>query len=122
MGCRIPLEPLLSLPKKGLPNQKQTFDHFKITAAIQHLGDDFRSGHYVVHLLDGETILTIDDQCAKGSYIRKGCMEDVEQSQLFFFKKIEYDEPDEDIMDIFDQANCIVDDVDDDDDDDEIWV
>ena len=111
MGCRIPLvEPLLSLPKKCLPNQKQTFDHFRITAAIQHLGSDPRSGHYCVHLVDGDRIVTIDDKCPSQAYIREGSMENVEKSQLFFFKKLDYDEHDEDDdMDIIEQANCIAD-------------
>ena len=128
--CRIPMEPLLSLPKKSLPNQKKTeFEHFYISAAIQHLGDDYQSGHYIVHLVNGQKVVTIDDQAPNGAYIREGCMNDIEQSQLFFFKRItsdahsegNNDDNDDDAMDIFEQADCIAD-QDNDDDDDQVWV
>ena len=53
----IPVTGLLSLP-----NKKDTYDHFKLTAAIEHKGMDFQSGHYVVHLvdLDNTSVMTVD--------------------------------------------------------------
>ena len=87
VDTRIPVMPIIRLPTK----EEGEYVYFKLTCAIQHLGTDFASGHYIAHLLDEESnVYTVDDQCPEGRYIRAGTMDGVERSSLFFFKKIDY--------------------------------